>query len=205
MSANGFNKLLKEAGKLARKVDYAKLAKAGKELAVGVGELLKNVPWTEVLKWIGIIGTAYGFGVLSMQPEISNLKESNEEKQNENERLRYAVAKLNSCVDTQQKKIEALKAYQFTEKAKSAAELRSVIITQYATKEYIEIAIKKSNGNNLSFDDKKFSLTFEKILNADYTEDDAKFVENFVIPKYKQKIDNLIEFDCTSLLEKLHA
>lgn len=205
MNTKVLNRIVKEAGKLAKKIDYAKLARAGKEAAYGLVELAKKVPWTKIAEGIGLIGAGYGLKAILDQAQISKLKSACEGLQTENEKLRETVKTLNNSVYVMKKKIEALKASNIVEKAKSTAELKSCITYQYATKEYIEIAIKKANGGTLSFEERKYSSIFEKVLNADVIAEDAKYIEEYVLPKYKNKIDNLIEFDCTSLLDKLHA
>lgn len=205
MNINNVNRIAKEAGKLAKKIDYAKLARAGKEIAFGIGEAAKKVPWTKIAEVIGLIGAGYGLKAILDQAQISKLKSACEGLQNENEKLRETVNTLNNSVFVMKKKIEALKASSFVEKAKRTAELKSCITYQYATKEYIEIAIKKASGGKISFEERKYSSVFEKILNADIIAEDAKYIEEYVLPKYKNRIDNLIEFDCTSLLEKLNA
>lgn len=205
MNTNGINRLFKEAGKIAKKIDYAKIARAGKEIAVGIGEVAQKVPWMQIAKTMGLIGAGYGLKAILDQVQISKLKSACEGLQTENEKLRETVKTLNDSVCRMKKKIEALKASNFVEKAKSTSELKSCIIYQYATKEYIEIAIKKASGGTLSFEERKYSSIFEKVLNADIIAEDAKYIEEYVLPKYKNKIDNLIEFDCTCLLEKLNA
>lgn len=205
MNTNRINGIIKDVEKLAKKIDYAKMVRAGKEIAQGIGEAVKQIPWEKVAEVIGLIGAGYGLKALLDQGQISSLKGACDGLQNENEKLREATKTLNDKVYVMKKKIEALKASNIVEKAKSTAELKSCITYQYATKEYIEIAIKKANGGTPSFEERDYSSIFEKVLNVDCTLEDAKLIEEYIVPRYKNRIDNLIEFDCTSLLAKLNA
>ncbi len=189
-----------------------------KNLGKGAKEILSNMDFSGLgssvvdvlmsvkpaqMAWFGIIGCAcVAIGALSRQPEINKLKSENGKVASENEKLRYSVKSLNHDTGIMKNKLDALKAYQFAEKAKINAELKGCIKFQYAAKEYIE-AISK-NINDIGEDDKEYVEVFERILNGEeFTASEAKAIESRVIPKYQDKIENLIEFDCTTLVDQL--
>lgn len=205
MNTNGLNKLAKSIGGLEKNIDFPKAVnvatKAGKELLSG----LSKVDWGKVLVYSGGTASVFALGALSREPEINKVKGENQRVMSENERLRYAVKCLNKGVDALHKKIEALKAYQFAEKAKETEELKGCIMYQYATKEYLDKAIKKASDEGLTADDNKYMGAFEKILNDEYDEEDSKYIASVITPKYEEKIENYVEFDCLPLIERLRA
>lgn len=85
--------------------------------------------------------------------------------------------------------------------------MKGCIKYQYATKEYIELAILKSKQEQeLSRNDILYMNIFSGILNGEeLSEEEYRIIENRVVPKYREKIENLIEFDCLQLLEQLSA
>lgn len=209
MNTNSLNKLTKSIGSAVKNIDFSKvangLARAGKEIGRGLSQINWGKAAGRGAVYTMAAASVYALGALSRQPEINKVKGENQRVMKENERLRYAVKRLNHSVEVLHKKIEALKAYQFTEKAKETEELKGCIMYQYATKEYLEKAIKKASDEGLTADDKKYMDVFEQILNDEYDEEDSKYITSFIMPKYKEKIESYIEFDCLPLIERLRA
>ena len=203
MNTKGIEKVLK--GTIAMTKNSGRyLLKPGREIIKGVPKIkVKN---NQMLIGMGTgIVAGVALGALSRQPEINKLKGSQVLILSENERLRTALANLNGSMEGLNKRIEALKAYQFIERAKQTKEVRGCILYQYATKIYIETVIKKTDGRDLSPKEIHYMDVFERILNDEYNEGDEKYIAEIVLPKYKEKIDNLIEFDCIPLIEKMKS
>lgn len=191
------SKLGKGAVKIVKNIDFSR---AGKE----VGKFITRIG---VEKLILAGGCGIAIGALARQPEVNKLKKENNKVLAENELLRFKVKSLNRSTLILHQKLDALKAYSFTEKAKETAELKGCIKYQYATKEYIELAILKSKQEQeLSRNDILYMNIFSGILNGEeLSEEEYRIIENRVVPKYREKIENLIEFDCLQLLEQLSA
>lgn len=189
------SKLGINAAKIVKNVDFSR---AGKE----VGKIITKI---DVDKLIFAGGCGIAIGALSRQPEVNKLKKENNKVLAENELLRFKVKSLNRSTLILHQKLDALKAYSFTEKAKETAELKGCIKYQYATKEYIELAILKSKQDQeLSHNDMIYMTIFSGILNGEeLSEEEYRIIENRVMPKYGEKIEKLIKFDCLQLLEQL--
>ena len=83
-------------------------------------------------------------------------------------------------------KVDALQAKEYAEQAKKAGEsARSVIMYQYAAKEYVEIWLKPRGDNGvLVLPEKEYSYyqIFKKVLNGEKLEqDDAKKLQNYIL------------------------
>lgn len=186
----------------ATKTTCQRLLRPGREIVKGVPKIIvKN---KRMIMGMGTgIAVGVALGALSRQPEINRIKGKQVALLNENERLRKALANLDDRMEGLRKKIEALKAFQFVERAKQTEELRGCIQYQYAAKIYIETGIKKSDGGALSTKEIQYMNAFERILNDEYNDGDAKYIGETVLPLYKEKIDNLIEYDCMPIIEKM--
>ena len=203
MNTKGVERMLKSVMTSAKNTGR-RFLRPGREIIKGVPKI--KVKTNQMILGMGTgiaVGTA--LGALSRQPEINRIKESQAALLNENERLRKALVNLNGKTDVLYRKIEALKAYQFIERAKQTEKLRGCIQYQYATKMYIEMVIKRIDGKTLSSKDTQYVNVFERILNGDYNDGDAKYIDETVLPIYREKIDNLIEFDCMQLIEKMNS
>ena len=211
MNNNILNKINNNISGAIKNIDLTNFSKGFLRLGSHIAEKISKTNWNvtgkKAVKLITAAGTIYALGALSRQPEINKYRG---EKQietkmliEENVRLRYAVKRLNNAVEILHNKINGINAYRFTEKAKLSEGLKGCIFYQYATKEYLEISIRKSLDETINPTEVKFVNAFNNILNNKYSQNDGKYIEQFIKPKYIEEITNNVEYDCLPLIIKM--
>ena len=179
----------------------------------------KSIPWqsaVEIVKesstWFFLSGGLIGIagGALLRQPEVNKLSEEVKKSQSEIESLHTIVQSYHEGFVRMQAEVDTLKAKGFAEEAKKESENgRAYIMYQYAAKEYIELCLSPRDDRGvLVLPEKEYQyyLIFRKVINGETLEkEDAKKLQNYVYPKYKQEIEGLIEFNFDGLLKKLSA
>lgn len=181
---------------------------------------IKTIPWERCIvfvknikprTWITLgsgLGLGVAGGVLLRQPEINKLSEAVKKSQSEQERLQLLVQEYHEVFVAIKANKDIIQADEYVEQAKRANEdARSIIMYQYAAKEYIEIGLKPRGDNGiLVLPEKEYEyyLTFQKVQNGEKLEqDDAKKIQNYIYPRYKKQIENLVEYDFEELMTRL--
>lgn len=181
--------------------------------------LAKSIPWQQGIDFVkgikprtwlligspllGVVG-----GVLLRQPKINKLTEQNKKYQSENERLHLLIDGYHEQFVAMRAKVDALQAKEYADQAKEAGEsARSVIMYQYAAKEYIELSLRPRGENGvLVLPEKEYNyyIIFKRVLGGEMLEPgDAKKLQNYIYPKYRKQIEGLIEFDFSDLLQSI--
>lgn len=194
--------------------------KMAKNAPKAIQQTIKNIPWEKgftyvknikTSTWIALgsgIGIGVAGGALLRQPEINKLSEQVKAGQSEVERLQLIIRGYHEQFVAQKAKLDILQANEYADQAKQEHEdARSIIMYQYAAKEYVEIWLKpRGNNGVLVLPEKEYSYyqVFNKVLNGETLEqDDKKKVQNYIYPKYKKEIEGLVEYDFDELLKKI--
>ncbi len=145
---------------------------------------------------------------LLRQPEVNELKDEAKKAQSEVERLQIVINSYHNQFIALKVKLEALEAKSAADTAKQGIEdSRTLIMYQYATKEYIELCLRPRDEDGsfaLPETEYYFYKIFKRVLNGEKLDlEDAKKLRNYILPKYQKKIENLVEFDFSALMQQL--
>lgn len=171
-------------------------------------KMVKRIKPTTLMAWSGGVGMGLAGGVLICQPQIDSLGEEVKKGQSEAERLQNIIRRYHEQFIGLKAKLETLQTKEYIEQAKQdKKDIRSVVMYQYAAKEYIGICLRQKGDDgeqSISEKENSFHLIFQKVLNGEKIgNDDARKIQNYVYPKYKKEIDNLIEVDFDELLKAI--
>lgn len=171
-------------------------------------KMVKKVKSTTLMTFGSGIGIGLAGGVLIRQPEIDLLNEEVRRGQSEAEKLQTIIQGYHKQFIGLKAKLETLQTKEYAEQAKlDDANIRSIVMYQYAAKEYIGICLRQKGDDgeqSISEKEKNFHLIFQKVLNGEKIgNDDAWKIYNYVYPKHKKEIDNLIEVDFGELLKAI--
>ena len=199
-----FNSLLKFA-----KTAPSTICNAAKQIPVqNAIRFVKGIkPSTWIILGSGIsIGVAGG--VLLCQPEINKLSDQINANQTEMERLHTVIQGYHEVFQATRDKLDVLQAKEYADNVKiEGKNIRAVVMYQYATKEYIELCLRPRDENgipNWTPKESSYYVIFKKVVNGETLErEDKKNLQNYVYPKYKKEIEDLVEFDFSALLQKL--
>ncbi|MGI6688651.1 MAG: hypothetical protein ACOX6Y_10000 [Christensenellales bacterium] len=158
---------------------------------------------------IGALGALGGtiIGALSRQPEINKLKKLVK-------KLQAEIKKLQELRDEQDQQIKellirykGLKAYQFFTKYSVRKNIRSHLIFQYGTRDYLDLLVNRVNGEKeAAKEDTVFCNIFNKIIDGDTVTDEEKHaVKEYILYKHRKEIRSLQECDTTQAFERLKA
>ena len=177
-------------------------------------EGIKRFPWRKTIDyakkpstWGVLVGGIAGGGMLR-QPKVNKLKKEVRVAHSREERLQVIIRRYHEEYVIMKAKMEVLQAQNNVDEAKKNEEYgRSLIMYQYATKEYIEICLKTRNDRgkrNLSEKELKHYRVFQRVLYGEkLAQEDAISIQKYIYPKYKRQIDGLIEFDFDELLAEM--
>lgn len=157
--------------------------------------------------WLFLGGGIAG-GALIRQPKVNKLKKEVRAARSSEKRLKAIIYDYHEAFIVTKAKMEVLQAKNNIDEAKKKERYgRSLILYQYATKEYIEICLKTryTHGkDNLSVKEINHYRIFQRVLNGEeLVQEDARSIQNYIYPKYKRQIDGLIEYDFGNLLEQM--
>lgn len=145
-------------------------------------------------------------GALSRQPEINSLQAQVRKLQSEVERLQNVIRMQDRQIKQLLVQYKGLKAYQFNARNKARNYTRGALIFQYAYKEYLELLMHSVDTGmvKLSQEETIFFNIFDKVIEGQNVSDSEKeAIKEYILYRYKTRIDNLQECDCNSMVEKL--
>ena len=169
---------------------------------------IKNVkPSTWAIFGGGIFLGGAGMYLLR-QPEVNELKDEAKKAQSEVERLQIVIRSYHNQFIALKVKLEALEAKTAADAVKQGVEdSRTLIMYQYATKEYIELCLRPRDvDGSFALPEKEyyFYKIFKRVLNGEKLDlEDAKKLRNYVLPKYQKEIEDLVEYDFSALMQQL--
>lgn len=144
-------------------------------------------------------------GALSRQPEINRLKKQVQLLQEEIQRLQSVIEEQNRQIQELSIRYKTLKAWQFSERARSRAQARGAIMHQWAFKEYIELLCFQSRELPISEDEKKFFNAYENLLSGKGDMNERVLIRDYVAAKYSYQVSNLIpvaDHEITKMVEE---
>ena len=145
-------------------------------------------------------------GALSRQPEINSLQAQVRKLQSEVERLQNVIRMQDRQIKQLLVQYKGLKAYQFNARNKARNYTRGALIFQYAYKEYLELLMHSVDTGmvKLSQEETIFFNIFDKVIEGQNVSDSEKeAIKEYILYRYKTRIDNLQECDCNSMVERL--
>lgn len=147
------------------------------------------VPLIRVL--VGLVGAVGGFatGFVARQPHINRLRAQVATLQKEIERLQVLLEEQDRQIQEMRRRYQALKAWQFTEKAKQGLQTRGAVIQQWALYEYIHLLYIQAQEVAVSDREKAFFDTYERLLGSgEYQVEDLISVKSYIEEKYQDEV-----------------
>lgn len=155
---------------------------------------------------IGSLGGAI-VGVLLRQPEINKLKKQIKKLQVEIKRLQVLREEQDHQINELLIRYKSLRVYQFISKLNVRKNIRGQLILQYATKDYLELLIKRVSGEYVvTKEDTVFCNIFSKIIDGEtVTDEEKQAVKEYITFKHNREIKSLQECDTTQAFERLRT
>lgn len=144
-------------------------------------------------------------GCLMRQPEINRLRKMVRQLNNKNSELRKLLDEQMVQIDVMEDELRAYKFFNLIKKRETKIELRKNLIAQYACKEYIDILLKKdkNRGEKLDDDQERFFGIMDNYINRkEVVTEDKKYMDHYIITKYKDNIRKCEKWDYHQLIEK---
>ena len=158
---------------------------------------------------IPILNLAGGLiiGALARQPEINRLKKQVKKLQNEIKRLQGVIREQKRQIGELKIRYDALKAWNFIEKAKVSSSLSARLMQMYCMKDYMELSVLKVKENELSEQQSIFFNLFDKIVNnyADITVEEFAELKKYIFSKYKKEMGQGVEPNLEQSFKDLEA
>jgi len=132
-------------------------------------------------------------GALFRQREINRLKKQVAILQNEIKRLQALIWEQNRQIKELRIRYNVMKGYHFVNKIKYEGSIKGYIIQAYAFQEYVRISCDKINKDDVSADDGKFFVIYDKILSDGKAEKSSyAFIKTYLLKKYELEISQMI-------------
>ena len=158
---------------------------------------------------VGALGVLGGtiIGALSMQPGINKLKKQVKQLQAEIQKLQELRVEQDKQIKVLLVRYKGLKAYQFSTKYSVRKNIRSQLIYQYGTRDYLNLLVNRINGEkDTAKEDTVFCNIFNKIIEGDpVTDEEKQAVKEYILIKHKKEIRSLLECDTAQAFERLKS
>lgn len=140
-------------------------------------------------------------GFFSRQPKINKLKKHIKYLQKEIKKLEELRENQNKTINNLLIEYKALKVYSFAKRLRKRDRIKSELVFQYGTKEYLQLLLDQNKKQKLTKDEVAFFYAFDSVIEGKQVSNkDQKIINAFIIKNHQKEIELLTPCDYEDLL-----
>ena len=140
-------------------------------------------------------------GFFSRQPKINKLKKHIKYLQKEIKKLEELRDNQNKTINNLLIEYKALKVYSFAKRSKKKDSIKSELVFQYGTKDYLQLLLDQNNKRKLTKDEVAFFNAFDSVIEGRQVSiKNQKIIKAFIFKKHQKEIALLTPCDYEALI-----
>lgn len=150
---------------------------------------------------LGVLAIFFA-GFFVRQPKINKLKKQITHLQKEIKRLEALREEQNNTINKLLINYKSLKLFGFAKRSKAKDNIKSELMIQYGTKEYLHLLLDRiKNNRELSKEEIVFINAFDDVIEGKkVSTKDFEKIKVYIFNKYRKEIKGLVPCDYSDLL-----